>query len=282
LSSEATFSRSGGVTLGGVEVHWSQRPEGWALEVNGAEYPLRKDEVTIPADRLQIRAFKTQGAGATYALLQVRDRAGSGLWGLIALARCSAVLLEPSLKYLNMRLMRAAASWVRDRRIEASEHSLENAQVYATAPEDNLSRFARNASEKLIERFKRFPEATIERAFITAAETLNEDGGLERAELLARVFRAASAPGVGEIEEGLEVRVPGEVVVLAYRGEPVTVKVMGRAFTIRADNMGRVFAFSPGGGGRALEDVLSIAVPNGFVLFAREGLRVAASFIQVV
>jgi hypothetical protein len=276
------FSRSGGVTLGGVEMHWSQRPEGWVLEIGGAEYPLRKDVATIPAERLEVRVFKTQGAGATYAYLQVRDRAGSGLWGLIALARCTAVLLEPSLKFLNMRLMRAAASWVRDRRIESSEHGVENAQVYASAPEDNLSRFARNASEKLIERFKRFPEATIERSFITAAETLNEDGALDRADLLTHVFREASQPGVGDINEGLEVRHPGEVVVLAYRGEPVTVKVMGRAFTIRADNMGRVFAFSPGGGGRALEDVLSVSVPGGFVLFAREGLRVAASFIQVI
>jgi hypothetical protein len=122
----------------------------------------------------------------------------------------------------------------------------------------------------------------LERSFVTAAETLGEEGALARAELLTRVFREASQPHVGEVAEGLEVRASGEVVILAYRGEPITVKVMGRAFTIRADNMGRVFAFSPGGGGRALEDVLAVTVPHGFVLFAREGLRVAASFLQVV
>jgi hypothetical protein len=276
------LTRPGGVNLGGVELHWSQRPEGWVLELNGAEYPLRKAEVTIPTERLQLRAISVKGAGATYVLLEVRDREGGGLWSLIALARCTAVLLEPSLKYLNLRLLRAAASWVRDRRIEASEHGIENAQVYATAPEDNLGRFARTASEKLLERFKRFPDATVERAFTTAAETLGEEGALERAMLLTRVFAAALQPTPGEVTEGLEVKRAGEVIVLAYRGEPVTVRVMGRAFMIRTDNMGRVFAFSPGGGGRALEDVLSLSVPGGFVLLAREGLRVAASFVQVV
>lgn len=275
------LSRPGGVSLSGIELHWSQRPEGWALELNGAEYPLRKDVVTIPTERLQLRVITALGAGATYALLEVRDREGGSLWGLIALARCTAVLLEPSLKYLNIRLLRAAASWVRDRRIEASEHGIENAQVYATAPADNLSRFAKSASEKLLERFKRFPDATVERAFTTAAETLNEEGGLERATLLTRVFAAAMQSATGEVTEGLEVKRAGEVIVLAYRGEPVTVRVMGRAFMIRTDNMGRVFAFAPGGGGRALEDVLAINVPGGFVLLAREGLRVAASFVQI-
>jgi hypothetical protein len=276
------FGRAGGVTLGGLELHWSQRPEGWALEIGGAEYPLRNPVVTIPAERLQLRVITKQGAGGSYGLLQVRDREGGGLWGLIALARCTAVLLEPSLEYLNMRLLRAAASWVRDRRIEVSEHGPENAQVYASAPEDNLGRFARSAAEKIIDRFKRYPDASVDRAFAAAAEALDEDGGEERAELLTAVFKEASQPNIGEVTEGLEVRHPGEVVVVAYRGEPATVRVMGRAFTIRADNMGRVFAFTPGGGGRALEDVLSLSVPGGFVLFAREGLRVAASFIQVV
>ena len=32
------LSRPGGVKLAGLELHWSQRPEGWALELNGAEY----------------------------------------------------------------------------------------------------------------------------------------------------------------------------------------------------------------------------------------------------
>ena len=276
------LSRPGGVKLAGIELHWSQRPEGWALELNGAEYPLRKDVVTIPTERLQLRVITAQGTGATYALLEVRDRdEGGSLWGLIALARCAAVALEPSLKYLNMRLLRAAASWVRDRRIEASEHGVENAQVYATAPTDNLSRFAKSASEKLLERFKRFPDATVERAFTTASETLGEEGGMERATLLTRVFAAAMQSATGEVTEGLEVKRAGEVIVLAYRGEPVTVRVMGRAFMIRTDNTGRVFAFAPGGGGRALEDVLAINVPGGFVLLAREGLRVAASFVQI-
>jgi hypothetical protein len=276
------LTRPGGVTLGGLEVHWSQRPEGWVLELGGAEYPLRKDLVSIPTERLQLRAITVKGAGATYVLLEVRDREGGGLWSLIALARCTAVLLEPSLKFLNLRLLRAAASWVRDRRIEASEHSQENAQVYATAPEDNLGRFARSAAEKLLERLKRFPDATVERAFTTAAETLNEEGGLERAALLTKVFMAALHVKPGDVTEGAEIKRAGEVIIMAYRGEPVTVRVMGRAFMIRTDNMGRVFAFSPGGGGRALEDVLSLSVPGGFVLFAREGLRVASSFVQVV
>jgi hypothetical protein len=151
--------------------------------------------------------------------------------------------------------------------------------MYATAPEENLLRFAKTASEKLLERFRRFPEGMLERSFGTAAESLSEDTAFERAEMLGRVFNGALKPTQAEVSGDYELRRPDQVVIVAYRGEPVTVRVMGRAFTVRADNLGRVFAFAPGGGGRALEDVLSLVVPGGYVLFAREGLRIAVAFL---
>jgi hypothetical protein len=272
------LARAFDLELGGVQMKLNNRPEGWALEINQAEYPIQKG-ARVPVEGREVRVFFNASLGTPYVFLQVRDRDGGGLWNLLALSRCTAILLDPTGNYLNLRLLRAAGSWIRDRRVDPKEFHPETGMMYATAPEENLLRFAKTASEKLLERFRRFPEGMLERSFGTAAESLSEDGAFERAEMLGRVFSGALKPAQAEVSGDYELRRPDQIVIVAYRGEPVTVKVMGRAFTVRADNLGRVFAFAPGGGGRALEDVLSLVVPGGYVLFAREGLRIAVAFL---
>ena len=108
---------------------------------------------------------------------------------------------------------------------------------------------------------------------------LNEDDSPNRADVLAKIFAQAMNTQTGEFTEGLDLRSPEEVILVSYRGEPVTVRIMGRAFTIRTDNLGKMYAFAPGAGGRAFDDVLSVIVPGGFVMFARDGLRIAVGFL---
>jgi hypothetical protein len=254
------------------------RPEGWVVAIGGAEYPIRNDS-TIPLEGRELRLFVEQAGATPYMLMQVRDRDGGGLWHLLAIAKCTAVLLDPAYNYLNMRLMRATVSWIRDRRIEPRDHHPETGATYATAPEDNLLKYARNASEKVLERLIRSPAGTLEKSFATAAEVLNEEDAQPRSEVLARIFAEAMRVQAGEFSEGIELKSPSQVLLVTYRGEPITVRVMSRAFTIRTDNMGKMYAFAPGAGGRAFEDVLSLIVPGGFVMFARDGLRVAVGFL---
>jgi hypothetical protein len=272
------LTRPDGVNLGGTQVGWRNAPEGWVIEFAGAEYPLRNG-TRIPAENLEIRVYATEGNNP-YVLLQSRTRDGSGgLWDLLVLTKCIAALLEPQFDFLHLRLARAAVGWLRDRRVAADQHGPESAERYAQAADDTLTSFARGGAEKLLERFARAKEPDIiERAFWAAADALAEVEALEAAKYLSVVFRATLEPKEPPLVDGLEIRAPGEVMLIPYRGEPVTLRVMGRIFTVRTDNLGRVFALLPGGGGHVLEDVLPQILPGGFALLAREGMRIAISF----
>ncbi len=273
------LTRPDGVNLSGAQVGWRHAPEGWVIEFAGAEYPLRNG-TRIPAENREIRVYTTGGANP-YVLLQSRTResGSSSLWSLLTLTKCIAALLEPQFDFLHLRLARATVGWLRDRRVSADQHSPESAERYAQAADDTLTSFARSGAEKLLERFARTKEPDIiERAFWAAAEALAEVEALEAAKYLCAVFRATQESKEPPLVEGLEIRAPGEVMLIPYRGEPVTLRVMGRIFTVRTDNLGRVFALLPGGGGHVLEDVLPQILPGGFALLAREGMRIAISF----
>ena len=269
------LARPGFVELRGVHIQYKQSPEGWVLEVSGAEYPLR-DGMRVPVESREVLAFVRDA----YVLLRVRERDGGGLWPLLAKARTVAALLEPQNAHQNLRLARATAGWMRDRRVEIAQHAPETAERYASAPEHTLTAFARTGAEKLLERFSKNADTVmIERAFAAAAEAFNEEGAEEAAAYLASIFQGALEPAEIEPIDGLELRQPDEVLLIPYRGEPVTVRVMGRAFTVRTDNLGKVYALMPGGSGQALEDVLPQRMPGGFALLAREGLRIAIGFM---
>jgi hypothetical protein len=270
--------RPGYAVLDGLPVQWQTVPEGWVLEVAGAEYPLQ-DGLRVPAEDREVLVFVSNG----YALLRSRRREGGGLWKLLALTRCVAALLEPEDEYLALRLARAAVGYLRDRRVDAAQHSPDSAERYRSAPEQTLTSFARTGAEKLLERFERSTETGfVERCFRAAAEALNEHNAEELAERLIVLFQDVLEPEAVEPTDGLEVRSGSDVLLIAYRGEPVTVRVMGRAFTVRTDNLGKVYAIQAGAGGQSLEDVLPQRIPGGFALLAREGLRIAIGFMKTV
>jgi hypothetical protein len=270
--------RPGYAVLDGLPVQWQTVPEGWVLEVAGAEYPLQ-DGLRVPAEDREVLVFVSNG----YALLRSRRREGGGLWKLLALTRYVAALLEPEDEYLALRLARAAVGYLRDRRVDAAQHSPDSAERYRSAPEQTLTSFARTGAEKLLERFERSTETGfVERCFRAAAEALNEHNAAELAERLIVLFQDVLDPEAVEPTEGLEVRSSSDVLLIAYRGEPVTVRVMGRAFTVRTDNLGKVYAIQAGAGGQSLEDVLPQRIPGGFALLAREGLRIAIGFMKTV
>jgi hypothetical protein len=270
--------RPGYAVLDGLPVQWQTAPEGWVLEVAGAEYPLQ-DGLRVPAEDREVLVFVSNG----YALIRSRRREGGGLWKLLALTRCVAALLESEDDYLALRLARAAVGYLRDRRVDAVQHSPESAERYRSAPEQTLTSFARTGAEKLLERFERSTETGfVERCFEAAAEALNEHGVDELAERLIELFQDVLDPAEVEPTDGLEVRSEQDVLLIAYRGEPVTVRVMGRAFTVRTDNLGKVYAIQAGAGGQSLEDVLPQRIPGGFALLAREGLRIAIGFMKTV
>lgn len=275
------LQRTGGTSLAGIEVHWHTQPEGWAIEVGGAEYPLQPD-MSIPLEGQEIRIYTKQALGTIYALIKIRDRGGaSTLWEALKLARTVAVMLDPGEQYLNLRLARAATSWIKDRRVDLDQVSPEVAANWANAPEDRLLDFARKGATRLQDMFKRSPEAVLERAFYASAESLSEPGGTNSANVVTKAFRELLKMPDHEPIEGLDIKRPDEALLVLYRGEPITLRVMQRALTIRTDNLGKIYVLLPGGGGRTLEQILVHHIPGGAIILAREGFRIALSYIAI-
>ena len=275
------LQRTGGTKLAGIDVQWNTQPEGWAIGVGGAEYPLQSD-MSIPLEGQEVRVYTKQALGAVYALIQIRDRGGAGsLWGELKLARTVAIMLNPNGQFLNLRLARAATSWIKDRRVDLEQVSPEVAANWLNAPEDRLLDFARKGASRLLEIFKRSPEAVLERAFFASAESLAEPGGMESAQVVTNAFRDLLKMPDHEPIEGLDIKHPDEALLVLYRGEPITIRVMQRALTIRTDNLGKIYVLLPGGGGRTLEQILVHHIPGGAIIMAREGFRIALSYINI-
>lgn len=275
------LQRTGGTNLAGIEVQWHTQPEGWAIEVGGAEYPLQSD-MSIPLEGQEVRVYTKNALGAIYALIQIRDRGGAGsLWGELKLARTVAIMLDPSGQFLKLRLARAATSWIKDRRVDLEQVSPDVAANWLNAPEDRLLDFARKGASRLLEIFKRSPEAVLERAFFASAESLAEPGGMESAQVVTNAFRDLLKMPDHEPIEGLDIKKPDEALLVLYRGEPITIRVMQRALTIRTDNLGKIYVLLPGGGGRTLEQILVHHIPGGAIIMAREGFRIALSYINI-
>ena len=275
------LQRTGGTKLAGIDVQWNTQPEGWAIGVGGAEYPLQSD-MSIPLEGQEVRVYTKHALGAVYALIQIRDRGGAGsLWGELKLARTVAIMLNPNGQFLNLRLARAATSWIKDRRVDLEQVSPEVAANWLNAPEDRLLDFARKGASRLLEIFKRSPEAVLERAFFASAESLAEPGGMESAQVVTNAFRDLLKMPDHEPIEGLDIKHPDEALLVLYRGEPITIRVMQRALTIRTDNLGKIYVLLPGGGGRTLEQILVHHIPGGAIIMAREGFRIALSYINI-
>ena len=275
------LQRTGGTNLAGIEVQWHTQPEGWAIEVGGAEYPLQSD-MSIPLEGQEVRVYTKNALGAIYALIQIRDRGGAGsLWGELKLARTVAIMLDQSGQFLKLRLARAATSWIKDRRVDLEQVSPDVAANWLNAPEDRLLDFARKGASRLLEIFKRSPEAVLERAFFASAESLAEPGGMESAQVVTNAFRDLLKMPDHEPIEGLDIKKPDEALLVLYRGEPITIRVMQRALTIRTDNLGKIYVLLPGGGGRTLEQILVHHIPGGAIIMAREGFRIALSYINI-
>ena len=275
------LQRTGGTNLAGIEVQWHTQPEGWAIEVGGAEYPLQSD-MSIPLEGQEVRVYTKNALGAIYALIQIRDRGGAGsLWGELKLARTVAIMLDQSGQFLKLRLARAATSWIKDRRVDLEQVSPDVAANWLNAPEDRLLDFARKGASRLLEIFKRSPEAVLERAFFASAESLAEPGGMESAQVVTNAFRDLLKMPDHEPIEGLDIKKPDEALLVLYRGEPITIRVMQRALTIRTDNLGKIYVLLPGGGGRTLGQILVHHIPGGAIIMAREGFRIALSYINI-
>ena len=274
------LTRAGGAQVGPIYLSWGPQPGGgWMLEVGGAEYPLLEERnLKIPLEVNEVRVFRL----GLYVHLQVQEGSGESLSDLLRLARATAALLESGGEYFNLRLSRGVAAWVRDGRIDLGSIAPDSAVKYGNVPLDTLFSFARKGAESLVNRFKKLPREMVEDSFGEVARLMGERGGKERARYVQSYFEDMnrenrSGVHTSAIVAGSSISNPGQVVVLAYRGEPLTVDLAGRALTVRSDYKGDLTVVAVGQPSENVGDILVYQVGDDYAVLARQGLRLAVS-----
>ena len=212
--------------------------------------------------------------------LELRPTSHTDLFPLALEARLTAALLEPGHAYANLRLARATAQRLRQQEINAEKVSEQSAERYAAAPPETLLSFARQGAQALLTYAAQGENEALARAFAEARTFL----ALSRAqsEALLGMVRRSLLPGSLPIQPGghlvPEVASAEEHALLSFRGEPLTVRVMGRPVTLRNDFKGELCAVIPGLPVASVRDLLVVPVPNGAMTVIRAGERVVVGF----
>ncbi len=258
--------------IGKVTLRWQRSGEDWLVDVGPARY-LIAERLIIPSDSFELRIFRS----GEYALFQLVEGTKGSLAELLRLARGTALLLDPSQHYLNLRLVRGLLSLLREGQLKAAQLSEDDGSRYGRTPPDQLTAFARRGAEQLLGRVDRLPLAQLQAGLREVGAALG--AGPERStRLLGELSRSATPTNPGLIDNALRVDDPMDVALLGYRGDPITVMVRGRALTLRADYTGAVAVVLPGSPALPIEDLAVIPLSEGHALLARQGLRLAVSY----
>ncbi len=260
----------------GETLAWQPGASGWQLTAHGAVYPLRDvgggvSVTRVPLEGVELRASQI----GEYLLMQFVEGRHASLFALLALARPMAALLDPSHDHLNLRLARAVAQRLRDGRIDTTALGPDSAGRYRSADAAALLAFARKGAENLVARLRRLPRVDASRAFQDAARALgcSEARALNLLEAVYVAVFAAPPP-----EQVQHVRTARQYALVAYRGEPVGVEVLDRTLTLRTDYKGDVAAVLPGAPAAVVHDVAAFILPQGGILVARQGMRIAVGY----
>lgn len=262
----------------GETLAWQPAGEGWCLNAHGASYPLRPlagspgvAGARVPLEGVELRAVQ-QGE---YLALQFVEGQHASLFALLALARPMAALLDPASDFLNLRLARAVAQKLRDGRLDAASLRPESAARYSAADAAALLAFARKGAENLVLRLRKLPRAEAAQVFREVAGALrcSEARALG---LLETLYAAVFAAPPAELVE--QVRGTRQYALVAYRGEPVTLEVLDRTLTLRTDYKGDIAAVLPGAPAAVIRDLMVFMIPQGGILVARQGMRLAVGF----
>jgi len=163
-----------------------------------------------------------------------------------------------------------------------------SAERYGAASPDALLTFARKGVEGLLVRMRQRSAQDNDAVFRAADEAVEAGEVRTQAVMksLRRVLNPATRP---ESDPGstprpvtelghMRVGGPGELVVLEFTGEPITIEVMARVVTLRLDYKGDLAVILPGAPAALLRELLVLDIAAGGILLVRQGGRIVVSY----
>ena len=247
----------GRIPLGPLVLTLSQVGEAWHLGLAGEDHVL-EDSLVLLWEDLEVLAVRE----GDLLHLRLEARSGLRLYELLSEGRVLALLLSPRGDYAHLRLLRALSAKLKGE-FRREEFGPRLAEKYRQAPEEALQDFARKGLELTL---KRLGGQDPEGLLLEVGQAL----GLEKeARTLAETLREylGRRPPTRET-------LGGEVHFLSLSPEPQTLKVGSAALSLRLKEDG-AYVGQAGEVARRLRDLLVYPLPEGALILAREGKRVA-------
>ncbi|MCX7849299.1 hypothetical protein [Thermus sp.] len=247
----------GRVVLGPLTLTLSQVEGTWHLGLAGQDHAL-EDSLAIPWEDLEVWAVRE----GDLLHLRLEARSGLRLYELLAEGRVLALLLSPQGAYAYLRLLRALSARLKGEfQREAFGPAL--AEKYRQAPEEALQDFARKGLELTLKRLGPTDPAPL------LQEVGQALGHGEEAKVLAETLREylGRRPPTRET-------LGGEVHFLPLTPEPAGLRVGQTILSVRLRE-DAVYVGQAGEVPRRLRDLLVYRLPEGAVVLAREGQRLA-------
>lgn len=247
------------------EVSISQAGRVFGINVAQQERIIEEDaafSLTLPDAELHVVRYKE------FLHLRIGPREAASISSLLAEGRVLAYLMWPENHFAYLRLLRALSARLKGE-INRAQFGPDSAGKYGEAPIDNLQDFVRKGLEVVRGRIKRNPQWTALLAEIAQMLSLEDYAKVLHQEL-ARWFEF-SPPSQDTL---------GDLNSITIGDRPSTIKAGSTVLSVRYQDDG-VYVSSTGLIPRKLQDLLVWQVPEGGLLLAREGARVAHSLVAI-
>lgn len=248
------------------EIGISQAGKLFGLSVDGQERVIEEDaafSLTLPDAELQVIRYQD------YLHLRIEPREAATLSNLLAEGRMMAFLMWPENHFAYLRLLRALSARFKGE-VNYALFSPASAGKYSEAPIDSLQEFARKGLEVVKGRIERNSNWTAYLAEVARALGLESYAQVLRLELSEWLgFSPPSRDTLGE-----------DVGSTTVGDSPSTVKVGSAVLSLRYQD-DAVYVSSTGLVPRKLMDLMIWIVPEGGLILAREGARVAYSLVSI-
>ncbi|GIW34782.1 hypothetical protein [Meiothermus sp.] len=248
------------------EIGISQAGKLFGLSVGGQERMIEEGatfSLTLPDAELHVIRYQD------YLHLRIEPREAATLSNLLAEGRVMTFLMWPENHFAYLRLLRALSARFKGE-VNYALFSPESAGKYGEAPIDNLQDFARKGLEVVKGRIERNSSWTAYLAEVARALELESYAQVLRLELSEWLgFSPPSRDTLGE-----------DVGSTTVGDSPSTVKAGSAVLSLRYQD-DAVYVSSTGLVPRKLQDLMIWMVPEGGLVLAREGARVAHSLVII-
>lgn len=247
------------------EVGISQAGTVFGISVAQQERILEENatfSLTLPDVELHVVRYKD------YLHLRIGPREVASISSLLAEGRMLAYLIWPEHHFAYLRLLRALSSRLKGE-INYAQYGPESASKYGEAPIDNLQDFARKGLEVVRGRIERNPQWAARLAEIAQMLGLEDYALVLHRELSEWLgFSPPSRDTLGDLSS------------TTVGDSPSTIKAGSAVLSLRYQD-DSVYVSSTGLIPRKLLDLLVWRVPEGGLVLAREGARVAYSLVAI-